>query len=172
MANIDVASCKEFGCEFQSALQKIWAKCKYNHKHDGASLKVILLELAKVDLVITLKDAPAPGTTNKVTPMPTKMVTTDGIKYESNNETEKEASKDEGWTVVTKGFQPKIAQPTPTTTHNAFAILTAEDCPEINPSPTQPKAPATEADQVLLNKRQRRVKNSTTPERYPPLDTR
>ena len=87
----------------------------------------------------------------------TTIVTTDSSKYESNNETEKEASKDECWIVVTKGFQPKIAKPTPTTTHNAFTILTAEDCPEINPSPTQPKAPANETDQVLLNKQQRRA---------------
>jgi hypothetical protein len=59
---------------------------------------------------------------------------------------------------VTKGFQPKIAQPTPTTTHNAFAILTADDGPEINPPPTQPKATATKVDQVLLKKLQRRAK--------------
>ena len=66
-----------------------------------------------------------------------------------------EASKDEGWTVVTKGFQPKIAQHTPTTTHNAFAILTADNGPKINPPPTQTKAPATEVDNVTLNKQQR-----------------
>ena len=81
MDNIDVASCEEFGREFQPALQNIWEKYKYNHKHDGASLKVILLELAKVDSVRILKDAPAPGTTNKVNSMPMKMVTTDGSKY-------------------------------------------------------------------------------------------
>ena len=99
-----------------------------------------------MDSVRRLKDAPAPSTTNKVTSPPTKMVTTDGDKYEISNETEKEASKDEGWTVVTKGFQPKIAQPTLTTTHNAFAIFTADKYPEINPPLTQPKAPATTVD--------------------------
>ena len=80
MANIDVASCKDFGREFRPALQNIREKYNYNHKHDGASLKVIMLELAKADSVRTLKDAPAPGTTNKVTSMPTKLVTTDGSK--------------------------------------------------------------------------------------------
>ena len=70
MANIDNASSEEFGREFQPALQNI--RAKYNHKHDGASFKVILLELAKVDLVRTLEDATAPGTTNKVTSMPEK----------------------------------------------------------------------------------------------------
>ena len=86
-----------------------------------------MLELAKADSVRTLKDAPAPGTTNKVTSALKTMVTTNGGKYESNNDqskaTENKAPKDKGWTVVTKGFQPRIAQHTPTTTHNAFAIL-------------------------------------------------
>ena len=73
-----------------------------------------------MDLVRTLKDAPAPGTANKVTYTLKTMVTTNGGKYESNNDaskaTEKGAPKDEGWKVVTKGFEPRIAQHTPTTT--------------------------------------------------------
>jgi hypothetical protein len=44
MANIDVASQEEFGGEFRPALQNIRAKYKYNHKHDKASLKVILMD--------------------------------------------------------------------------------------------------------------------------------
>ncbi len=152
MANIDVASREEFGREFQPALQNIRAKYKYNHKHDNASLKVILMELAKADLVHTLKDAPAPGATTKGPPKPKTMVSTDGGNNESNSEIEKEAANDEGWTVVTKGFQPKISQHTPTKTHNAFAILTADEGPETNPPPTPLEAPATKVNQVLLNK--------------------
>ena len=85
MANIDVASRKEFGREFQPGLQIIRAKYKYNHKHDRASLKAILQEIDKVDSVCTLKDAPAPSTINKVTSKRTTIVTTDGGKYENNN---------------------------------------------------------------------------------------
>jgi len=72
MANIEVASHEECGREFQPVLQIILAKYKYNHKHDNAPLKAILQELARVDLVCTLKDAPDPSTTNTVTSKPTK----------------------------------------------------------------------------------------------------
>ena len=72
MTNIDNASRKEYGPEFLPALQIIREKYKYNHKHDGTSLKAILQELAKVDLVRTLKYAPAPSTTNTVTFKKTK----------------------------------------------------------------------------------------------------
>ncbi len=50
-------------------MQSIRTKYAYNYKHDKASLKVIMTELAKVDSVRTLKDAPAPGiaTANSVT---------------------------------------------------------------------------------------------------------
>jgi hypothetical protein len=43
-------------------MQSICTKCAYSYKHDNALLKVIMTELAKADLVRTLKDAPAPGT--------------------------------------------------------------------------------------------------------------
>ena len=43
-------------------MQSIRTKYVYNYKHDDASLKVILTELAKADSVQTLKDAPPPGT--------------------------------------------------------------------------------------------------------------
>jgi hypothetical protein len=85
------------------------------------------------------------------------MVTTNGGKYESNNETEKEALTDEGWTVVTKGFQPKTSQPTPIKTHNAFSILSANNGPKINPPLTQPKAPAPEVDYIPLKKKRTRI---------------
>ena len=68
MANIDVAARKEYGRDFQSSLQTIREKYYHNHRHDDASLKVILQELAKADSARSLKHAPAPGTTNKVKP--------------------------------------------------------------------------------------------------------
>jgi hypothetical protein len=43
-------------------MQSIRTKYAYNYKHDEASLKVIMTELAKADSVRTLKDTPAPGT--------------------------------------------------------------------------------------------------------------
>jgi hypothetical protein len=43
-------------------MQSIHTKYAYNYKHDEASLKVIMTELAKADSMRTLKDAPAPGT--------------------------------------------------------------------------------------------------------------
>ena len=43
-------------------MQSIRTKYAYNYKHDKATLKVILIELAKADSVWTLKDAPPPGT--------------------------------------------------------------------------------------------------------------
>ena len=98
--------------------------------------------------VRTLTDAPAPGTTTKRLPKPTTMVSTNGGNNKSNSETEKEAAYDEGWTVVTKGLQSKISQHTPTKTHNAFAILTADDGPKTNPQPAQPMASATKVNQV------------------------
>ena len=101
-----------------------------------------------MDLVRILTDAPAPGTTTKGPPKPTATISTNGGNNESNSKTEKEAAHDEGWTVVTKGFQPKISQHTPTKTHNAFAILTADDGPKTNPQPAQPMASATKVNQV------------------------
>ena len=43
-------------------MQSICTKYAYNCKHDKASLKVIMTELAKADSMRTPKDAPAPGT--------------------------------------------------------------------------------------------------------------
>ena len=69
MANIEVAAREDFGQEFRPALQNIHVKYTYSHTHGDASLKDILQELAKADLVRTLKDVPAPGTANAVTTM-------------------------------------------------------------------------------------------------------
>jgi hypothetical protein len=43
-------------------MQSIRTKYAYNYKHDKASLKIIMTELAKADSVRTLEDAPAPST--------------------------------------------------------------------------------------------------------------
>ena len=43
-------------------MQNIHTKYAYNYKYKNVSMKVIMTELAKADLVRTLKDAPAPGT--------------------------------------------------------------------------------------------------------------
>jgi hypothetical protein len=43
-------------------MQSIHTKYAYNYKHDKASLKIIMTELAKADSVWTLKDASAPST--------------------------------------------------------------------------------------------------------------
>ena len=67
MANIKVAAQEDFGQEFRPAQQNIHTKYTYSYTHNDASLKDILQELAKEDLVRTLKDAPAPGTANAVT---------------------------------------------------------------------------------------------------------
>ena len=44
------------------AMQSIQTTYANNYKHDNVSLKVILTELTKSDLVRTLEDAPPPGT--------------------------------------------------------------------------------------------------------------
>jgi len=44
-------------------MQSICTKYAYNYMHGNALLKVIMTVFAKADLVRTLKDAPAPGTT-------------------------------------------------------------------------------------------------------------
>ena len=62
LANIETATKHECGREFRLALQSICTKYAYSYKHDNALLKVIITELAKVDLVQTLKDAPILGT--------------------------------------------------------------------------------------------------------------
>jgi hypothetical protein len=62
LANIETATKHKYGWGFRSAMQSIHTKFAYNYKHDKASLKVIMTELAKADSVQTLKDAPAPGT--------------------------------------------------------------------------------------------------------------
>ena len=67
MANIEVAARKDFEREFRLALQNIRAKYTYSHAHDNVLLRDILQELAKADLVRTLKYAPAPGAANAVT---------------------------------------------------------------------------------------------------------
>jgi hypothetical protein len=62
LANIETATKHKYGWEFRSAMQSIRTKYAYNYKHDKASLKVIITELAKADSVRTLKAAPAPST--------------------------------------------------------------------------------------------------------------
>jgi hypothetical protein len=54
MANIDIAAREEYRYDFQLALQTIWAKYTHNHRHNEASLKVILKELTKADLARSL----------------------------------------------------------------------------------------------------------------------
>jgi hypothetical protein len=76
MANIKVAAHEDFGQEFFPALRSIRDKYTYSHTHDNALLKDISQELAKADSVWTLKDAPAPGSTNAVTTMLKTMCTT------------------------------------------------------------------------------------------------
>ena len=62
LANFVTATKHKYGREFRSVMQSIQTTYAYNYKHNGASLKVILTELAKADSVRTLKDAPPPGT--------------------------------------------------------------------------------------------------------------
>ena len=62
LANIETATRHKYNRVFQSAMQIICSKYAYNHKHNNKSSKVIMTELAKADLVRTLKDAPSPGT--------------------------------------------------------------------------------------------------------------
>ena len=58
MANIEVAARKDYGQEFRPALQNMRAKYTYSHTHGNLLLRIILQDLAKADLVRTLKDAP------------------------------------------------------------------------------------------------------------------
>ena len=75
MANIEIAAHEDFGQEFRSALQNILTKYTYSHTHDNVLLRDILQELAKAELVRTLKDAPAPGANNAFTTVINKMRT-------------------------------------------------------------------------------------------------
>ena len=62
LANIKTATRHEYGREFQLAMQSIFSKYTYNHKHNEESLKDIMTELTKADSVPNLKDARAPDT--------------------------------------------------------------------------------------------------------------
>ncbi len=62
LANIKMATKSNYGCKFCSAMHAICKKYAYNHVHDVTLLKIILNELAHVDSVQVLKDAPALGT--------------------------------------------------------------------------------------------------------------
>ena len=55
LANIETATKHKYREEFRSAMQSIRTKYAYNYKHDDLSLKVIMTEVAKADLVRTLK---------------------------------------------------------------------------------------------------------------------
>jgi hypothetical protein len=128
LANIETATKHKYGQEFQLAMQSICSKYVYNHKHDEKSLKVIMTELAKLDPVRTLKDAPAPGiaTANSVADTIEKLKTM--TAKESTNKTD-------GWTVVTgrKCNSNKIAMTKTNivTLHNAYAILSLSTNPTV-----------------------------------------
>ena len=78
-----------------------WAKYKYSYTRDNATLKDILLELDKEDLVRTPKDASVPGTANAVTTMLKKRRTM------GNYDSSKENDKEDGWNLVTRGVHHK-----------------------------------------------------------------
>ena len=58
LANIKTAASEDFGREFRPALQTICRRFPYNFVHDATSLQDMLTELAGVDAVRKLKDAP------------------------------------------------------------------------------------------------------------------
>jgi hypothetical protein len=58
LANIKTATKSDYGRKFCSAMHAIRKKCMYNHVHDATLLQTILTELAGVDGVRALKDAP------------------------------------------------------------------------------------------------------------------
>jgi hypothetical protein len=60
LANIDLATGKNWGHEFCSTLQSIQRKYTYNYTHTTASITNILKELASADGVRKLTDAPTP----------------------------------------------------------------------------------------------------------------
>ena len=62
LANIETATRHKYGQGFQLDMQSICSMFACNHKQYKESLKVIMTELAKADLVWTLKDAPDPST--------------------------------------------------------------------------------------------------------------
>ena len=148
MANIKVTAREDFGREFCPALQNIRAKYTYSHSHNDASLKDILQKLAKADSVRTLKDAPAPGTTNAVTTTLKKMritVPSSMGDYDSSDDfdytesslgasgaAKTENDKEEGWTIVTRGCKPKLTQPITIYTNNSFKLLSTNNNPKTN----------------------------------------
>ena len=98
MANIELAARKAFGREFRPALQNILTKYTYSHTHDYVLLKEILQELAKANLVCTLKDAPTPSAVNAVTTILEKMHITnnyDSSKDDDYTESSLGASSDD-----------------------------------------------------------------------------
>ena len=56
-----------FASDFSHALRSIQRKYDYDHKHDTASIKFIMTELASADHVRNLRDAPAPSEANAAT---------------------------------------------------------------------------------------------------------
>jgi hypothetical protein len=62
LANIKTATESNYGNKFCLAMHAIHKKYTYNHMHDATLLQFILKELAVVNGVRVLKDAPAPGT--------------------------------------------------------------------------------------------------------------
>jgi len=91
LAKIKTATRHKYRQEFQLAMQSICSNYAYNHKHDNESLKVIMTELTKADLVRTLKDAPTPNTAtaNSVAD------TIEQLKTLTNNTLHKRHNKDD-----------------------------------------------------------------------------
>jgi hypothetical protein len=77
-------------------------------------------------------------------------------------ETEKDIQKDDydGWTIVTKGFNPKVKQPVTVYTSNAFNLLSVNDDPEKNTPQLQTNAlPTSDKQPSKQDNKQRRQAN-------------
>ena len=103
-----------------------WAKYKYSYNHDDASLKDILQERAKANLVCTPKDAPVLGTANAATTVLKKMCTT------GNYDSSKENDKEDRWKLVTRGCKPQVKQTVTIYNTNSFKPLSTNNNLETN----------------------------------------
>ena len=157
LANFVTATKHKYGREFRLVMQSIQTTYAYNYKHNGASLKVILTELAKADSVRTLKDAPPPGTAtaNLVadTTKQLKTMTGDVLREQYNKDDtvadydtesaygtttdDSSMSKDDtdGLIVVTgkkcNSNKITVTKENITALHNAYAILSVSNDPTI-----------------------------------------
>jgi hypothetical protein len=66
IANIELASKEDYGCNFCSTLHEIRAKYPYSYPHNDTSLKDMLQLLNSVDSVQMLTEAPPPASANAV----------------------------------------------------------------------------------------------------------